>query len=161
MSNRLRQVESELQKALSQVFVRKLSDPRIEGLVSITKVQVSPDMHDAYVFISVLPEKHQKKTLYGLRHAAAYIHRLVRDEVAFKTVPHLDFRLDPTLKKEAEVFEAIRRANARTRPLPEGENEGEPAASTDESGNGGVGDGPVQDDAPDNVRGASSQENAS
>ncbi len=164
MSNRLKQIESELKKALSQVFLRKLSDPRIEGMISITRVQVSPDLHDAFVYISVLPDKHQKKTLYGLRHAATYIHRLVSDEVAIKTVPHLDFRLDDSLKKQAVVFEALARAREKTRPLPPEETpppEKTPEKNPQEN-NENQGESPaLTDETQDTKRGERAQENAS
>lgn len=114
MTKRVEQVESTLRRAIAEVLQRQISDPRIEGLVSITQVKVSPDLRDAYVHVSVLPEKHQKKTLYGLRHAAIHIQALVKKKVALRVVPHLDFRLDTSLKKQAEVMGAIQQAIDRT-----------------------------------------------
>lgn len=114
MTKRIEQVESTLRRAIAEVLQRQISDPRIEGLVSITRVKVSPDLREAYVHVSVLPEKHQKKTLYGLRHAAIHIQALVRKKVALRVVPHLDFRLDTSLKKQAEVMGAIQQAIDRT-----------------------------------------------
>src|SRR5436190_1404983 len=110
MSFRKLQVESLLRRTISTVLTQKLSDPRIEGMISVTKVTVSPDFHDAYVYVSVLPEKHEAKTLHGLRHASKYIHRLIADEVSMGSVPALDFRVDHALKKEAQVLLALRRA---------------------------------------------------
>ncbi|MEX0774074.1 MAG: 30S ribosome-binding factor RbfA [Phycisphaeraceae bacterium] len=120
MSHRAAQVESALRRAISEVLGRRISDPRIVGLVSVTRVKVSPDLHDAYVYVSVLPVEHQALTVQGLRHATRYIHSLVRDEVAMKSVPHLDFRADDSLKKQAEVFDAIRRAHERDQQASQG-----------------------------------------
>lgn len=114
MSHRIAQVESTLKRVIAEVLQRRISDPRIEGLISITRVQVSPDLHDAYVYVSVLPEAKQKKTLAGLRHASRHIHSVVKKGVALRTVPHFDFRLDESIKKQAEVYDAIRRAAERT-----------------------------------------------
>jgi len=137
MSFRKLQVESLLRRTISTVLTQKLSDPRIEGMISVTKVTVSPDFHDAYIYVSVLPDKFEAKTLHGLRHASRYIHRLVADEVAMGSVPQLDFRLDHGLKKEAAVHAAIRRAREQAeaaatgeQPAPTGES---PEASHDES----------------------------
>lgn len=140
MSHRIAQIESLLKRAISKVLVTKLADPRIEGLISVTKVTVSPDLHDAYVHVSVLPEKHQARTLYGLRHAAVHIHALVCKEVALRTVPHLEFRLDESLKKQAAVLSAIRRGIER-----EQQASGEPAGPDSEPTQG-------PDAAPEDTR---------
>ncbi|MFP4145617.1 MAG: 30S ribosome-binding factor RbfA [Phycisphaeraceae bacterium] len=120
MSHRIEQVESVLQRAISQVLQRKLSDPRIRGMVSVTRVKVSPDLHEAQVFVSVLPEQYEKTTLSGLRSAASHIHSLLRKQVALRSVPRLDFRLDESLKRQAELHEAINRGIDRS-----GDEEGE------------------------------------
>lgn len=107
MTHRIEQVESTLRKALAQVLQRKISDPRIRGLVSITGVDVSPDMKHATVSVSVLPEAYGKRTLAGLRAADRHIQSEVKKLVALRLVPHLRFELDSTLKKAEEVYEAI------------------------------------------------------
>lgn len=115
MSFRKQQVESTLRRTISTVLARELSDPRIVGLVSVTRVSVSPDLRDALVFVSVMPEKYQKRSLAGLRHAAGHIQSLVLKQMTLKAAPKLDFRLDEAIKKEAGVLDAIRRALERER----------------------------------------------
>lgn len=114
MSRRIPQIESTLKRAISQVLHRQMSDPRIAGLVSITQIKVSPDMREAFVYVSVLPEKYEKKTISGLRHATRHIHALTSKLVALRTVPHLDFRLDESLKRQAAVHEAIQKGLRRS-----------------------------------------------
>lgn len=113
MSFRKQQVESTLKRAVSRVLTQKLSDPRVTGMISVTRVDVSPDFHNALVYISVLPESAQKNTLNGLKHAVGHIYKSVRALVALKTVPNLEFRLDAAFKKEVAVLGAIRRAVER------------------------------------------------
>ncbi|MEM1211351.1 MAG: 30S ribosome-binding factor RbfA [Planctomycetota bacterium] len=114
MSHRVAQVESTLQRAVATVLQREVNDPRITGLVSVTKVDVSPDLRDARIFVSVLPEQHASKTLHGLRDAAIHIQSRVKKRVALRVVPHFDFRLDDGLKKEAAVLDAINQGMQRT-----------------------------------------------
>lgn len=114
MSHRLKQVESMLQRAISQVLHRHLADPRIEGLVSVTQVKVSADIRHAQVCVSVIPATAQKKVLAGLRHASGHIHTLIRKLVALRTVPQLEFRLDESIKKQAAVFDAIQNGVQRS-----------------------------------------------
>lgn len=113
MSFRKQQVESLLKRTISELLIRKISDPRIEGMVSVTAVDVSPDLSQATVHVSVIPQKHEKTTLAGLNHAAPYIHGLARKAVSLRTVPHLIFRLDHDLKKQSAVMDAINRGVAR------------------------------------------------
>lgn len=115
MSYRKQQVESTLQRAISQVLARRLSDPRIVGLVSVTHVDLSADGRVAKVFVSVLPDRYQSRSVNGLRHAAGRIHALLRRTMAMRVVPRLEFRLDESLKKEATVFDAIRRGQEQDR----------------------------------------------
>ena len=115
MSHRIAQIESTLKRAISTILAQKLSDPRIEGLVSVTRVTVSPDLHDAQVYVTVLPAKNQTRAIYGLQHAAVHIHARVMKEVALKKIPHLDFRLDDSLKRQAVVDQAIHRGLRRER----------------------------------------------
>lgn len=114
MTHRIEQVESTMRKALAQVLQRKISDPRIRGMVSITGLDVSPDLKTAKVMVSVLPDTYEKRTLAGLRAANRHIHNELKKLVAFRIVPHLDFRLDHTLKKTSEIFDAINQGLERT-----------------------------------------------
>jgi ribosome-binding factor A len=166
MTFRKQQIESTLKRAVSQVLSRGLSDPRIAGLVSVTRLEVSPDLHDAYVYVSVIPDKYQKRTLAGLRHASPFIHSLVFKAVDLKGVPRLDFRLDTQIKKEAAVLGAIRRAMANETEAAEaraasGDNPGDAqpaggaggdagaqAASGDDATPGSGGEAPHQDPTP-------------
>jgi ribosome-binding factor A len=107
MSHRKEQVESTLQRAVSEVLMRRISDPRIEGMVSVTRVRVSDDFKNADVYVSVLPDKYEKRTLAGLRAAAGHIYGHVMKAMAIRTVPRLDFQLDTELKKEEAIFDAI------------------------------------------------------
>ena len=110
---RRRQVESTLQRGISQVLARRMSDPRIGGIVSVTAVKVSADGRDAAVFVSVLPESRQTRTLCALRHATGYIQSLLAKAMESRSLPRLDFCLDVTLKKQAALFSQI----AEQRPV--------------------------------------------
>ena len=107
MSYRKQQVESTLRRALSHVLSVQMSDPRIRGMVSVTSVDVSPDLHTARVGVSVLPETYQKRTIQGLRHAGRHIHAQVCKQVRMRTVPQFVFHPDDSIKKQAQVFAAI------------------------------------------------------
>jgi ribosome-binding factor A len=114
MSHRIAQVEATLKKAISLVLQRDLADPRIEGFISITRVKISPDLRNATIYVSIMPEDKQSKNIHGLRHATGHIRSLVLKQMATRTVPRFKFVLDESLKKQAAVMEAIYRGSEKT-----------------------------------------------
>ncbi len=110
MSHRKEQVESTLKRAISEVLMRSMSDPRIEGMVSVQRVRVTDDYKVADIFVSVLPEKFEKRSIAGLRAAAGHIHTKVFKAVAMRSVPRFVFQIDDALKKEEAIFDSIAKA---------------------------------------------------
>lgn len=99
-----------MKRAVQEVLVRGLSDPRIRGLVTVTDVEVTDDMRRAVVKVSVLPETHSAATIHGLRRATLRIQKKVNEKLALRRPPHLEFQLDDSLKRQAEVLAAINTA---------------------------------------------------
>jgi ribosome-binding factor A len=91
-------------------ITRGLNDPRVQGMVSITAVDVTPDLAEARLKVSVLPEERASLTLSGLRAAAGFLRRRVMDETRIGRVPRLLFDLDAGLKRESALEAAIRAA---------------------------------------------------
>lgn len=117
MSHRVEQVASTLRRTLAEVLQRDIDDPRLEGaMVSVTEVNVSADLRNATVKVSVLPANAESRAIHALQHASRHIHALVTKKMTLRVVPHLEFRLDETLKKQAEIFKAIHEAIDRTGP---------------------------------------------
>lgn len=110
MSSHSEQVASVLRKAVQGILSKGLSDPRVRGLISVTRVNISPDLADAQVWVSVLPAEHAKLTVRGLGHAAKHIRTQVSKTVALRRMPRLSFHLDESLKKQAEIHAAINKA---------------------------------------------------
>lgn len=115
MSHRIKQIESLLKRTISEVLTRNLSDPRVAGMVSVTKVELTSDLRNANVYVSVIPPQYQHRTMSGLQHAAGHIFSLVQKKVALRTVPQLKFQLDESLKKQGLLWEAIKRGMDRER----------------------------------------------
>lgn len=113
MTRHQEQIDAVVQRAVQKVLGRGLNDPRIRGLVTVTRVSVSPDSSQARVWCSVLPAKNGASALHGLNAASGWIGRRVGDEVRMRRVPKLKFLLDESIKKEAKVLGAIQDAVRR------------------------------------------------
>ena len=108
MSHRVEQITSTIQRAVQTVISRGLNDPRVRGLVSVTKVVVDDDLAKATVFISVMPAERGELTMHGLRAATKRIRRDVGNLIRLRHTPRLIFRLDDSIKRQSELEQTLK-----------------------------------------------------
>lgn len=96
-------------KAVSDAITNHLSDPRIEGLVSVTRVEMSADLRSADVYISILgkSDADQNKTFAAITHARSKIQSLLAGKMQSKFCPILQFHKDEKFKKTLETMKLI------------------------------------------------------
>lgn len=96
-----------IQEEISRILLREIDDPLLRP-VTITDVELSPDLKHARVFFSVLGEGDDgaEAALRGLRRAAKHIRYLLAQEAELRYTPSLEFRFDPTAHR-AQRIEAI------------------------------------------------------
>ena len=96
-TNRLGRVDEELRKEISQVINYELKNPDVTGMVSVTKVKVTPDLKYAKVYVSVLNSKNLKQTIQGLKDSAGFIRSQVAKTVNLRITPQLVFEYDDSI----------------------------------------------------------------
>ncbi len=111
-------------RAVQSVLGRGLQDPRIRGLVSVTRVSLDQDLSHAAVYVSVLPAENAPLTLKGLQHATPRVQAQVGKAVRMRRVPRLSFHVDESIKQQAEFEAALAEARG-DRPDPPDEDEEE------------------------------------
>ncbi len=95
-----------IQEEIAEMLVRELKDPRI-GFATITRIDLSADLHHARVLVSVLGEEQaQQGTLEGLTSAAGYIRREIGLRLKLRRAPELTFVLDHGAE-ESEKIESL------------------------------------------------------
>jgi len=115
---RQQKVAAQIQRIVATVLLREIADPRVDGLISVTKVEVTPDLREAKVHLSVLGGKRTPTTvLAGITSAGRRIQGEVADKLPLRYVPRLTFHLDESLKKQAEIYKKIDEAMAEP-PVP-------------------------------------------
>ena len=129
MGHHRAQTESVMKRTVQDVIKRDLADPRISGVVTVTRVSVSPDGRQATVWCSVMPADRSALVLHGLTAATGRIHRTLKDRLEMRRVPRLHFKIDESLKREAEVLAAINEAKRQDEELKtrRGEHAADPA----------------------------------
>jgi ribosome-binding factor A len=110
MSRRTERVGSTIQQGLAMIIQRELSDPRLTGMPSITRVKVSPDLSIADVYVTVMgTEGQQTAALNALKHSAGLLRTKLTKAMTLRVAPFLKFHLDESAKKEIAVLELLRK----------------------------------------------------
>jgi ribosome-binding factor A len=101
-----------IKEVVSDAIAHRLSDPRIEGFVSVTRVELTPDLRSANVYISIFgsDQASQNKTFAAITHARSRIQALLAGRIQSKFCPVLHFYTDEKFKKTLETMELIDKA---------------------------------------------------
>ena len=93
MSRRTERVNELLREEISDLLRTELSDPRIGGIVTVTHVDVSPDLRHALAYVSVLgTDDERTRTLKALDHARPFLRRELSRRLPLRYTPDVAFR---------------------------------------------------------------------
>ena len=102
-SRRVLKAAEAIREVVSTTILIELQDPRIQD-VTVTYVEVSPDMRQAKVHVSVMgDDAKQKLSLHGLQSAAGYLQSKIASRIDTRYTPRLQFVLDQGVKHSIEV----------------------------------------------------------
>jgi ribosome-binding factor A len=108
-SRRLLKAAEAIREVVGMAILADLQDPRIQD-VTVTGVEVAPDMRQAKVYVSVMGnESKQNLSLRGLQSAAGFLQSKVAKRIDTRYTPRLQFVLDQGVKKQIEVSQILRR----------------------------------------------------
>jgi ribosome-binding factor A len=108
MSRRTERVNELIRDELSDLLLREVRDPRLERLISITHVEVTADLLNARVFVSIMgTEPEQVAALQALNSAASFFHRELKARVQMRRIPFLVFKQDTSIEEGARMLSLI------------------------------------------------------
>ncbi|MBO5953623.1 MAG: 30S ribosome-binding factor RbfA [Oscillospiraceae bacterium] len=106
-SNRIGRINEEIQKELASLL-RNLKDPRVQGtMISITRVETTPDLRYAKVYASFLDEEKAAEALKGLKSASGYLRRELSSALKLRYTPELVWALDDSITYGAKMLKLI------------------------------------------------------
>ena len=106
-SNRIGRINEEIQKELSTV-IRNLKDPRVQDtMISVTRVEATPDLRWAKVYVSFLQEEKAKDALKGLKSASGYLRRELGQRLQLRYTPELQWEQDDSIGYGAKMLKLI------------------------------------------------------
>ena len=107
---RLDRINEEIKRELSQI-VRGLKDPRIPELISVTAVEVTPDLKYAKVFVSLFGNPNVKEALKGLNSSAGFIRREIGQKIKLRHTPEFHFVFDNSIEHGSKISKMIEDLN--------------------------------------------------
>ncbi len=115
MANLRRQqkIASIIKQTICRAVLTDLDDPRIDGFVSVTKVDLSPDLRNANISLSIFAKTpaSENKTFMAIKAARSKLQGIIARTLDIKFCPIIEFHLDMTTKKAQEIISIIDKAN--------------------------------------------------
>ncbi len=106
-SKRIDGINQEIQKELS-ALLRTVKDPRVQDvMISITRVETTPDLRWTKVYVSFLQENKVKDAMAGLKSAAGYLRRQLGSNLQLRYAPEIQWALDDSITYGAKMLELI------------------------------------------------------
>ena len=106
-SNRINRINEEIQKELSSLL-RTVKDPRVQDtMISITRVETTPDLRYTKVYVSFLQEEKSKEAMAGLKSAAGWIRRQLGSNLKLRYAPEIVWALDDSITYGAHMLNLI------------------------------------------------------
>ncbi len=100
-------VQEALRQEISRIIQTEIKDPRI-GFLTVTQVELTPDLRYAKVYFSVLGEDKDKSlALKGLNSAKGYIKGLIADRIKLRFMPEISFRIDNSLEHTRNISDIL------------------------------------------------------
>ena len=105
---RKERVASLVHEIVSEAILRRINDPRVSPLTTVTRVQISGDLTIATVYLSILEDPAvERRTITALRHAGGFIQRMVAKGLDMRQCPELRFEVDEHLKKVKHTLQLL------------------------------------------------------
>ena len=106
-SNRILLINEEIQKELS-ALLRSVKDPRVQDvMISITRVETTPDLRYTKVYVSFLQENKADEAMKGLKSAAGFLRRQLGTNLKLRYAPEIVWALDDSITYGAHMLNLI------------------------------------------------------
>lgn len=109
--NRLNRINEELKKEISNIISFDLKNPDATGLMSVTRVKITPDLKYAKVYVSILNSKNTQKTMEALKKSSGYIRTEIAKRINLRITPELVFELDDSMEYGERIDKILKDLN--------------------------------------------------
>ena len=114
-SYRIGRLSEDMKREMS-VVMRELKDPRVHGMLSIVKLELSNDLSHCKIYISAVEGMETaKEAVKGLTSASGYIKKEICSRIKMRRCPELHFVADDSIEHSAQLGEIMRDLNRKTK----------------------------------------------
>ena len=119
MRIRPERVAETIKREMAEILTRKMRDPRLGGMISVTEVEVTPDLSMARIFVSLLAEGAERdQVMQALARSEGFVRHELAPRLGLREMPTVRFVLDTSIERGARVEELLRRI-ADGEPIPD------------------------------------------
>ncbi len=106
-SNKLARTNDDIQRVMSSLL-RNVKDPRVQqGMISVTRVETTGDLHYSKIWLSVMGMKDEKEFKKGLKSASGWLRRELGSAMNLRYTPELVFEIDHSIEYGAHISQVI------------------------------------------------------
>ena len=105
-SNRIGRINEEIQRELAEL-IRSLKDPRVQIMISITRVDTTPDLRYSKIYVSVLEEARSQDAIRGLKSAGGWLRRELGSRLQLRYTPELQWQEDDSIVHGAHILDIL------------------------------------------------------
>lgn len=122
MSIKQQRMNDRIQQILSQLLLREISDPRLQG-ITVTEVRLDAELMYAKVYVNALgDESREREVMAGLKRASGFLRREVGQRIRIRNTPELHFNWDKTLERAERINSIISNLDIPSEAEPEEES---------------------------------------
>ncbi len=113
---RLERINSELEKAISHIIDNDLRDPQIDAIISVTQVQITPDLANAKVYLTSIGKTPTAEVVARIKGAGGFIRGKLAKMVKLRITPRLDFYEDTSEEYSNKIENILKNITYSTQP---------------------------------------------
>ncbi len=105
MKHKIERVNEQIMIETAKIINYELKDPRIQGMVSVLRVETDNDLFQSVCYVSVYVDTEEKRelTFKALNSSAGYIRKQLSQRLQIRTVPQLIFVLDTSIEYSEKI----------------------------------------------------------
>lgn len=123
MGNRILVINSEIQKAVSEIINYELKNPNINGIISVLRVNTTSDLDYCKIYISIYNAEDAENVFNQIKHSAGFIRKELTNRVKLRKVPYLEFILDDSIEYSERINDVIDKIQEERKGVEENENQ--------------------------------------
>ncbi len=108
----MERVNEEIRKAISSCVQNDLKNPKLTGLITVTKVETTSDFKNAKVYFSIF-DKHKNQVFENLKTCVGKMRKAIADNVKIRFIPELELKMDDSIEYSFHIDEILKNTNKK------------------------------------------------